>query len=100
MIIENMQTIYEVGKGYATQALDVIESLAVEDSKIEEGNLESVDQSVSDRQWLEASADEDDQIVRDPSDEGADADDTQAVTDQHHSTAQAAIPKPRRMTFE
>ena len=100
MIIENMQTIYEVGKGYAAQALDVIESLAGEDSKIEEENLESIDQSVSDRQRLEAPADEDDQIARDPSDEGADADDTQALIDQYHSTAQTAMPKPRRMTFE
>jgi hypothetical protein len=100
MIIENMQTIYEVGKGYAAQALDVIESLAGEDSKIEEENLESIDQSVFDRQRLEAPADEDDQIARDPSDEGADADDTQALIDQYHSTAQTAMPKPRRMTFE
>ena len=28
MIIENMETIYEVGKGYASQALDALESLA------------------------------------------------------------------------
>ena len=28
MVIENLQTIYEVGKGYAEQALDALESLA------------------------------------------------------------------------
>ena len=31
MIIENMQTIYQVGKGYASQALDALESLSEED---------------------------------------------------------------------
>ena len=32
-VIENLQTIYEVGKGYAEQALDALESLADEDSR-------------------------------------------------------------------
>lgn len=46
MIIENMQTIYQVGKGYAAQALDALESLAEEDL----GNIKSeasVDQLAS-----------------------------------------------------
>jgi len=31
MVIENLQTIYEVGKGYASQALDALENLAEDD---------------------------------------------------------------------
>ena len=36
MIIENMETIYQVGKGYATQALDALESLAEDESQAQE----------------------------------------------------------------
>jgi hypothetical protein len=32
-VIENLQTIYQVGSGYASQALDALESLADEDSE-------------------------------------------------------------------
>ena len=36
MVIENLQTIYEVGKGYAEQALDALESLADEEEVVDE----------------------------------------------------------------
>ena len=32
MVIENLQTVYEVGKGYASQALDALEALADDES--------------------------------------------------------------------
>ena len=35
-VIENLQTIYEVGKGYAEQALDALESLADDDTSIDD----------------------------------------------------------------
>lgn len=34
MVVENMQTIYEVGRGYAEQALDALESLAEESEEL------------------------------------------------------------------
>lgn len=34
MVVENMQTIYEVGRGYAQQALDALESLAEEPEEL------------------------------------------------------------------
>ena len=36
MVIENLQTIYEVGKGYAEQALDALESLADDEEVVDE----------------------------------------------------------------
>jgi len=47
-VIENLQTIYQVGKGYAVQALDALESLAEDDDAIEA--IESVDQSIANRE--------------------------------------------------
>ena len=35
MVVENLQTIYEVGKGYASQALDALENLAEDDVRDE-----------------------------------------------------------------
>ena len=34
-VVENLQTIYQVGKGYATQALDALENLAEDDAQDE-----------------------------------------------------------------
>lgn len=95
MIIENMQTIYEVGKGYAGQMLDAIESLADEDDKTEEENLESIDQSISERQRLEVPTDRASQIIPD-----VDNDNQRSFSEKNQSTAKIATPKPSRMTFE
>lgn len=46
MVVENMQTIYEVGRGYAEQALDALESLADEtDAVIADAAAEAATQA-------------------------------------------------------
>ncbi|MFZ9022751.1 MAG: DUF3306 domain-containing protein [Litorivicinaceae bacterium] len=98
-VIENLQTAYQVGKGYAIQALDAIESLADQDSGIEDENIDAIDQSISsDRQRLEASANDKPQIDCDVVD--ADADDEQTLDEPPRAIAQSTTPKPRRMTFD
>jgi len=98
-VIENLQTAYQVGKGYAIQALDAIESLADQDSAIEDENIDAIDQSISsDRQRLEASASNKPQIDCDVVD--ADADDEQTLDEPPRVIAQSTTPKPRRMTFD
>jgi len=100
MIIENMQTIYEVGKGYATQALDALESLA-DDEKPEA--IEAVDESVAHDEVekieiLDLPENDDDS----ESDSGrvealfADEDAGQEST----AKVEPAIPRPRRMQFQ
>ena len=100
MIIENMQTIYEVGKGYATQALDALESLA-DDEKPE--TIEAVDESVA--------HDEVEKIeIRDLSENNDDLEsdsgrvealfaDEDAV-EESTANVEPAIPRPRRMQFQ
>ncbi|MGA0999621.1 MAG: DUF3306 domain-containing protein [Litorivicinaceae bacterium] len=98
-VIENLQTAYQVGKGYAIQALDAIESLADQDSAIDDENIDAIDQSISsDRQRLEASASNKPQIDCDVVD--ADADDEQTLDEPPRAIAQSTTPKPRRMTFD
>ncbi|MFZ8884893.1 MAG: DUF3306 domain-containing protein [Litorivicinaceae bacterium] len=98
-VIENLQTAYQVGKGYAIQALDAIESLADQDSAIDDENIDAIDQSISsDRQRLEASANDKPQIDCDVVD--ADADDEQTLDEPPRAIAQSTTPKPRRMTFD
>jgi len=98
-VIENLQTAYQVGKGYAIQALDAIESLADQDSAIDDENIDAIDQSISsDRQRLEASASNKPQIDCDVVD--ADADDEQTLDEPPRVIAQSTTPKPRRMTFD
>ena len=98
-VIENLQTAYQVGKGYAIQALDAIESLADQDSAIDDENIDAIDQSISsDRQRLEASASNKPQIDCDVVD--ADADDAQTLDEPPRVIAQSTTPKPRRMTFD
>ena len=98
MIIENMETIYQVGKGYAAQALDALESLAEDDSQAQEANsLESVDQSISDRKRLEVPFEEEHSIASD--EPIMDADDLLALPPWEQLPAETPSPKPRRMTF-
>ena len=98
-VIENLQTAYQVGKGYAIQALDAIESLADQDSAIEDENIDAIDQSISsDRQRLEASVNDKPQIDCDVVD--ADADDEQTLDEPPRVIAQSTTPKPRRMAFD
>lgn len=100
MIIENMQTIYEVGKGYATQALDALESLA-DDGQVEA--TESVDKSIaqSGAKKIEAS----DSHAHD-GDSEVDSGQAEVVSAEDDAMAEPianvepGIPRPRRMQFQ
>ena len=98
MIIENMETIYQVGKGYATQALDALESLAEDESQAQEAeSIKAVDQSISDRKRLEAPPlDENSMFI---SELAADSEDLKTPLDQDEEPVDTVLPKPQRMAF-
>ena len=97
MIIENMETIYQVGKGYATQALDALESLAEDEIQAEEAeSIKAVDQSISDRKRLEAPLDENSMFISEPA---ADSEDLKTPLDQDEKPVDTVLPKPQRMAF-
>ena len=97
MIIENMETIYQVGKGYATQALDALESLAEDEIQAEEAeSIKAVDQSISDRKRLEAPLDENSMFISEPA---AESEDLKTPLDQDEEPVDTVLPKPQRMAF-
>ena len=98
MIIENMETLYQVGKGYASQALDALESLAEDESQVDETiSLDSVDQTISDRRRLEAPVDNERSIA--PDDTGVDSADLLQEQEQEQEQEPTLLPGPRRMIF-
>ena len=100
MIIENMETLYQVGKGYASQALDALESLANDESQTEKAmNLVSVDQRISDRQQLEEPSADEPQMIAVEAGLDEDSASTDAVPEQQELPMESPTPKPRRMTF-
>lgn len=99
MIIENMQTIYQAGKGYATQALEVLESLAEDENQTDKTSpVKSIDQSISDRELLEASVNTELQLNFAETEK----DDDNSQTSVQHGPAptETLAPKPRRMIFD
>ena len=100
MIIENMQTIYEVGKGYATQALDALESLA-DDEKPEA--IEAVDESDAHDEAVKIEildlSENDDDLESDSGRVEALFADEDAV-EESTANVEPAIPRPRRMQFQ
>jgi hypothetical protein len=100
MIIENMETLYQVGKGYASQALDALESLANDESQTEKAmNLVSVDQRISDRQQLEEPSADEPQMIAGEAGLDEDSASTDVVPEQQELPMESPTPKPRRMTF-
>ena len=98
MIIENMETLYQVGKGYASQALDALESLAEDESQVDETiSRDSVDQTISDRRRLEAPVDNECSIA--PGETGADSADLLQEQEQEQEQEPTLLSGPRRMTF-
>jgi len=101
-VVENLQTIYQVGKGYAIQALDALESLA--DDAVEAEAIESVDQSITNRETkklevidskdgdLESSAPESGLMETRSLEDEAD--------DEPVANAEPVAPRPRRMQFQ
>ena len=97
MIIENMETIYQVGKGYATQALDALESLAEDESQAQEAeSITAVDQSISNRKQLEAPLAENSMFITEPA---ADSEGLKTPLDQDEEPVDTVLPKPQRMAF-
>jgi soluble lytic murein transglycosylase-like protein len=98
MIIENMETIYQVGKGYASQALDALESLAEDEGQVDEAvSLDSVDQTISGRTRLVSPPlDENSMFISEPA---ADSEDLKTPLDQDEEPVDTVLPKPQRMAF-
>lgn len=63
-VVENLQTIYQVGKGYASQALDVLESLAEEGG---DQDAEALQPSETQDQRIDHQADQEPKVVSDSS---------------------------------
>ena len=101
MVIENLQTIYEVGKGYAEQALDALESLADDEEVVDE--LAGTDIIVQTDERIE----HDKQADVEETDDDIDTPDLE-ITEQNQPnlTDEDALeqivtiaPRPRRMRF-
>jgi len=95
-----MQTLYQVGKGYASQALDALESLAEDEGQVDETiSLDSVDQTISDRRRLESPVDNERLVAH--GETGVDSADLLQEQEQEQEQEQPAtlLSGPRRMTF-
>ena len=101
-VIENLQTIYEVGKGYAEQALDALESLADDDTSTDDELGSEIVAQVDTRLEHEEPAELEETSVE------SDAAD-QETTPQNHSLllnndipeeVVTIAPRPRRMRFD
>ena len=102
-VIENLQTIYEVGKGYAEQALDALESLADDDTSTDDELRSEIVAQVDTRLEHEEPAELEETSVE------SDVSDQEAATPQNHSLlldnsipeeVVTIAPRPRRMRFD
>ena len=101
-VIENLQTIYEVGKGYAEQALDALESLADDDTSTDDELGSEIVAQVDTRLEHEEPVElEETSVESDVAD--------QEATPQNHSLLLnndipeeivTIAPRPRRMRFD
>lgn len=101
-VVENLQTIYQVGKGYAVQALDALESLAEDELEVEA--IESVDQSIASREIKkletnEPLGEESDGSAPDSESIGIESADDETQAEQV-AIAEPVVPRPRRMQFQ
>ncbi len=109
MVVENLQTIYQVGKGYATQALDALENLAEDDVQYEAiGATGSTEDEVPDQKLAAPEADnplQNDSLQVESTPEGEVQQIEVAVSDltidqDIDSNPVAVVPRPRRMQFQ
>ncbi len=109
MVVENLQTIYEVGKGYASQALDALENLAEDDVQDEAiAAIEAIDDEVPDQ--ISATPEPDASLQRDSSEtESTSGTEIQRIefAETDHSfdrdfdlNSAPVVPRPRRMQFQ
>jgi hypothetical protein len=107
-VVENLQTIYQVGKGYAIQALDALESLA--EDEIETEAIESVDKSIANRepQKLEVTDSQDshsESATSESESVGTESPEDKTDPEQPASVDEVAnvesiVQRPRRMQFQ
>ena len=102
MVVENLQTIYEVGKGYAAQALDTLESLADEDTSTDEELGSAVVGQVDTRLENEEPADSEEIFAEsDTPDQGATPQNNLSLLNNDILEEEVTIvPRPRRMRFD
>ena len=101
-VIENLQTIYEVGKGYAEQALDALESLADDDTSTDDELGSEIVAQVDTRLEHEEPVELEETPVE------SDAADQEATPQKHSLLLNNDIPeeivtiapRPRRMRFD
>jgi len=109
MVVENLQTIYEVGKGYASQALDTLENLAEDDMQDEAiAAIEAIDDEVLDQ--ISARPEPDTPLQRDSceteSSSGTEIQRIELAEADHSidwdvdSNSAPVVPHPRRMQFQ
>ena len=109
MVVENLQTIYEVGKGYASQAREALENLAEDDAQDEAiATIEAIDDEVSDQ--ISATPEPKTSLQRDSSEtESTSGTEVQRIelAELDHSVdrdvdsnSAPVVPRPRRMQFQ
>jgi hypothetical protein len=106
--VENLQTIYQVGKGYAIQALDALESLA--EDEIETEAIESVDKSIANREpqklevtdsqdsHSESATSESESVGTESSEDKTDPEQPASVDEV--ANVESIVQRPRRMQFQ
>ena len=102
MVIENLQTIYEVGKGYAEQALDALDSLADDEEVVDELAGAEITAQTDDRieNDKQAEAEETGDDI-DTSDPRITEQNQPELTDEDALEETVTIaPRPRRMRFD
>ena len=102
MVVENLQTIYQVGKGYAAQALDSLESLADDDRSTDEELGSAVVAQVDTRLENEEPADSEQTFAEsDTPDQGAMPENHSSLLNNDIPEEEVTIaPRPRRMRFD
>jgi hypothetical protein len=103
MVVENLQTIYQVGKGYAVQALDALESLADEEEAVVDAVAiaDPVDQSIENNASNQLDAPSND-VNGSADPEPSEVGETDAKQgDEAHTEEEAVVfvPRARRMQF-
>ncbi len=100
-VIENLQTIYEVGKGYAEQALDSLESLADDDTSTDEELGSAIVAQVDTRLEDEESADSEETFAEsDTPDQGVTPQNHLSLLNNDIPERVTIVPRPRRMRFD
>ena len=102
MVVENLQTIYQVGKGYAKQALDSLESLANDDTSTDKELGPAIVAQVDTRLEDEEPADSEETFAEsDTPDQGATPQNHLSLLNNEISEEEVTIaPRPRRMRFD